>query len=210
MSVDAGSWLAHTKTQARLRLFCLPFAGGGATIFRGWAESLPPGVDVCPVYLPGRESRLREPLFTRLEPLVEALGRALVPFLDMRFAFFGHSMGALISFELARYLRRMHAPEPVHLFVAAHRGPQLPDRDAPMHSLPDAALVDALRRLGGTPQAVFEHEELLQIVLPILRADFELCETYVYAQEAPLDVPISVFGGEQDPMVSVQDLQGWY
>lgn len=202
-------WIVHTKEHPRLRLFCLPYAGGGASAFRLWSERLPWNVEVCPVYLPGREHRLREAAFTRLTSLVEALMEGLRPTLDMPFAFFGHSMGALIGFELTRYLRRNALPMPMQLFVSAHRGPQLPMRRAPAHTLSDDELIDLLRRFGGTPQAVLQHAELMKIVLPVLRADFELCETYNYQPEAPLNCPISAFGGEQDTQVNAQELQAW-
>src|SRR5438046_5889801 len=126
--MQTGSWIVRTRTksQPHLRLFCFPYAGGGASIFRPWVDTpsiLPAEVDICPVYLPGRESRLREPLFTRLPPLIEALSHALEPFLGLPFAFFGHSMGALISFELARHLRRIHHPGPAHLLISSHPAP---------------------------------------------------------------------------------------
>jgi medium-chain acyl-[acyl-carrier-protein] hydrolase len=205
----AGSWIIRTKSQLRLRLFCFPYAGGGASIFRRWSEKLPAEIEVCPIYLPGRENRLKEPLFTRLPPLVHTLAHALHPFMDIPFAFFGHSMGALIGFELARHLRRIHYPGPTHLFISAHRAPHLPDSSSPLHALPDPALIDVLTRLGGTPQAILQHTELMNVVLPILRADLTLCETYIYTPEPPLDCPIAVFGGEQDSMVSKQELQEW-
>jgi surfactin synthase thioesterase subunit len=208
-TMRTASWIIRTKSQPRLRLFCFPSAGGGASIFRLWSEKLPSQVEVCPIYLPGRENRLKEPLFTQLAPLVQTLAHALHPFMDIPFAFFGHSMGALISFELARHLRRIHYPGPVQLFVSAHRAPQLPDSNSPLHDLPDPALIDALSRLGGTPQAVLQHTELMNVMLPILRADLTLCETYVYTAELPLDCPIAVFGGKQDSMVSTQELREW-
>lgn len=212
--MQASSWIVRARMapQPHLRLFCFPYAGGGASTFRPWIDSsgiLPGGVDICPVYLPGRENRLKEPLFTRLPPLVEALTHALEPFMDVPFAFFGHSMGALISFELARYLRGIHHPGPAHLLISSHPAPQLPGSNAPFHDLPEPALIGLLSRLGGTPKAILQHAELMKVILPILRADFELCETYVYTPEPPLDCPVSVFGGEQDTMVSVQELQAW-
>lgn len=205
-------WVAHgirTRSEPRLRLFCFPYAGGGASLFRLWPDKFPIDIEVCPIYLPGRESRLKEPLFTRLSALVAALFDALEPLMDMPFAFFGHSMGALISFELARYLRRMQQPGPAYLFISSHRAPQLPDSNAPLHDLPESELIDMLARLGGTPQAILQHTELMKVLLPILRADFELCETYVYSPEPALNCPLSVFGGEQDTMVRVSELQAW-
>ena len=205
------SWIAYSKPrpQARLRLFCFPYAGGGALIFRTWADGLPTDVEVCPIQLPGRGTRLMEPLFTQLSPLIQALAQALLPLLDKPFAFFGHSLGALVSFELARQLRRQYGVQPVRLFVSAGRAPQLPHRGLPVHTLPDGDFLAELRRLNGTPRAVLEHEELMQIALPVLRADFAVYETYVYSTELPLNCPISIFGGLRDRTVSQSDLEAW-
>jgi surfactin synthase thioesterase subunit len=203
-------WVVSSKPRPRLRLFCLPYAGGGASLFRLWADKLPEDVEVCPVFLPGRERRMQEPPFKRLRPLVEALEQALQPFIDVPFAFFGHSMGALISFELTRHLRRSKWPGPVHLFAASFRAPQLPDRNTPLHNLSDAAFIDMLSRIGGTPQSILEHAELMKMILPIMRADFELCETYEYASESPFDCSITAIGGQEDTLVSVQELEAWH
>lgn len=202
-------WIVRSKPQPYLRLFCFPYAGGGASIFRFWSATLPTEVEVCPVQLPGRENRLREPAFTCLSPLVEALAQVLRPFMDIPFAFFGYSMGALISFELARHLRRDHNPGPLHLFVAAHRAPQLPQSHPSLHQLPDPAFLDALHRLGGTSSSLYEHEELMKLMFPMLRADFAVCETYIYSTEAPLACPITAFGGELDTHVSTEALLAW-
>lgn len=205
------AWIAYRKPNLRacLRLFCFPYAGGSAALFRTWAEALPPDIEVCPVQLPGRESRLLEPPFTRLELLVQTLVPVLCPYLSMPFAFFGHSMGALISFELAHQLRRQYGLGPVYLFVSGHRAPQILDPDLPIHQLPESEFVEELRRLNGTPKLVLQNAELMQLVLPVLRADFALCETYVYSTEAPLDCPISAFGGLQDSGVSRDQISAW-
>lgn len=210
-TVAPDPWLAcrRPRPQARLRLFCFPYAGGNATIFRTWPDGLPADVEVCPVQLPGRGTRLMEPPFTRLSPLIQALAHALFPLLDKPFALFGHSLGALVSFELARHLRRQYGLHPVRLIISAGRAPQIPHRDLPMHTLPDGEFVAKLRRLNGTPREVFEHEELMEIVLPLLRADFALYETYVYSTEPPLNCHISTFGGLQDRNVSHGDLEAW-
>jgi len=130
--------------------------------------------------------------------------------LNVPFAFFGHSMGAFISFERARQLRRENSKTPVHLFVSGARAPQLPDPDPPIHHLPDAAFFEVLRRLSGIPDEVLQNAELMQVVLPTLRADVTMCETYVYAaDEEPLSCPISAYGGEADGKVSYEDLAGW-
>ena len=210
-AIAVDSWIACRKPnpQARLRLFCFPYAGSGASMFRTWSDGLPADVDVCPVQFPGRGTRLMETPFTQLSPLVEALAQALVPLMDKPFAFFGHSLGALVGFELARQLRRQSGVQPVRLFVSADRAPQIPHRDRPIHALPEGEFLVELRRLNGSPGKVLEDMELMQIMLPILRADFAVYETYVYATEPPLDCPISVFGGLQDHRVSRGDLEAW-
>jgi len=179
------------------------------SIFRAWSDGLPADVEVCPIQLPGRGPRLIEPPFNRLSPLIHALAEALFPLLDKPFAFFGHSLGALVSFELARQLRRQYAVQPVRLFISADRAPQIPNRDPPTHSLPEGEFLMAVRRLNGTPREVLEDEELRQIMLLLLRADFAVYETYEYSTEPPLNCPISAFGGLQDHRVSRGDLEAW-
>lgn len=209
--MNANPWLACPKPNpgAAVRLFCFPYSGAAASIYYPWAEMLPPSIEVCPVQLPGHGTRLREPLATRLTPQVEALAAGLAPACDRPFAFFGHSMGALLSFELARHLRRQGKPGPIHLFVSGHGAPHLPDRNPPLHQLPDDQFVAKLRELNGTPEEVLRHAELLQLLTPILRADFAVCETYVYQPEPPLDCPISAYGGLGDGYVNREELAAW-
>lgn len=159
--------------------------------------------------LPGRVPRLREPPHTILTTLVEEIAHVIRPYLDRPFAFFGHSMGAMISFELARLLRRDEANAPLHLFVSGRRAPQIPDTDPVAYNLPDAEMIKELRRLNGTPPEVLEHPELMQLMLPLLRADFEVVKTYCYLVEPPLDCPLSAFGGLQDTEAQREHLEGW-
>lgn len=207
----AERWLAYREVnpRARMRLFCFPYAGGGASVYRGWGASLPADVEVCPVQIPGRESRLRDQPFNRMEPMVEAIADALVPYLDMPFLFFGHSMGAAISFELTREYRRRKMEQPLHLFVSGRRAPHLAAREEPIHQLPEAEFIEKLRELNGTPEEVLQHQELMQLLIPILRADFGVNEEYVYREEEPVDAGISAFGGLGDPDVSREDVQAW-
>jgi medium-chain acyl-[acyl-carrier-protein] hydrolase len=177
--------------------------------FRHWENNCPPGVEICPVQLPGRGSRLKEPAFNSLPALVQALGPALLPYFDKPFAFFGHSMGASVGFELARLLRENGQPQPLHLFVSGRRASQIPARKAPLYNLPEAELLDGLHRLNGTPKEFMEHPELIQMMLPLLRADFSVAETYVYTPGPPLDCPITAFGGLEDGDVSREDIEGW-
>lgn len=207
----ANPWLppALLETRASMRLFCLPYAGSGASAYRLWASEVPPSLQVCAVQLPGRESRLREQPFTTAEALVPELIEGLRPFLDRPFAVFGHSMGALLGFELARALRALGLRQPAHLFLSGHRAPHLPRRGPDVHRYSHAEFIDELRKMEGTPEEVLAHEELMQIAVPILRADFELCAVYTYTPGDPLDMPLSIFGGAHDPTVPEEDLHPW-
>ena len=202
------SWRSPNP-QANLRLFCFPYAGGTALTFRTWSDSLPMAFEVCPVELPGRGKRITSAPFTRLQLLVQAIAIALLPYLDKPFAFFGHSMGGLVSFELTRLLRKNYGKSPVHLFVSGYRAPQVLDPDPPIHGLPEPEFLEKLRRLNGTPEAVLENSELMQLLLPAIRADFAVIETYAYTPESLLDCPITAFGGLQDQEVSCDDLKAW-
>ncbi len=203
-------YIAKPNPQARLRLFCFHYAGGGVSAFRSWQGELPTDIELCAVQLPGRESRIMDPPFTHLSPLVETLTTIIRPYLNKPFVFFGHSMGALVSFELTRQLRLQQVQLPFHLFVSAHRAPQLPNPNLPIHNLPENEFMKKLYKFNGTPQPVLESVELMQMMIPILRADLAVCETYVYRQEMPLSCAISVFGGLQDPAISRTQLEAWY
>lgn len=207
----AERWLAYREVnpRARLRMFCFPYAGGGASAYRGWSSSLPSDVEVCPVQLPGRESRLREPAFDRPGPLIQGVADALQPWLDMPFVFFGHSMGGMISFELSRELRRRGQKLPLHIFVSGRRAPQLPARDEPIHDLPEPEFIVKLRELNGTPEEVLQHAELMKLLIPVLRADFAVNETYEYTEDEPFDFGLSAFGGLGDEEVTREDLASW-
>jgi medium-chain acyl-[acyl-carrier-protein] hydrolase len=205
------AWIKRTgqDQQTRFRLFCFPYAGGGASTYRTWPERSPADIEVCAIQLPGREERFSEPRFSRLSSLIEPLADVLFPYMDIPFAFFGHSLGALISFELTRRLRRQKAPSPLQLFISGCRAPQIPNPDPPIHQLPDAEFIEELGRFNGTPQAVLDNPELMEVFLPLLRSDIGLWETYVYDHEAPLDCPISAFGGLADEEVSREELAAW-
>ncbi|RCJ19176.1 gramicidin dehydrogenase [Nostoc sp. ATCC 43529] len=205
------SWIncPQPNPQANLRLFCFPYAGGSSMIFRTWSNSLPRNVEVCAVEYPGRGRQMQSPPIAQLEPLVKAIASSVLPYLDKPFAFFGHSMGGLVSFELTRLLRLKYNLKPFHLFISARRAPQIPPTKPPIHVLPDPELLEELRTLNGTPKAVLENPELMQIFLPILRADFAVLETYTYTPQQPLDCPINIFGGWQDKEVNHEALQAW-
>ncbi|MBF2004926.1 MAG: thioesterase [Chlorogloeopsis fritschii C42_A2020_084] len=195
--------------QASVRLFCFPYAGGSSLIFRQWRDYLPATIELCPVEIPGRGTQMKSPPFTRLEPLVRVIASAIQPYLDKPFAFFGHSMGGLVSFELTRLLRKQYGISPNYLFISGRCAPQVPNSEPPIHNLPEQEFLEELRRFNGTPTSVLENSELMQLFLPILRADFAVLETYVYAEQPPLNYPITVCGGLQDQEVSYDQLLAW-
>jgi medium-chain acyl-[acyl-carrier-protein] hydrolase len=199
---------ARPNSEAGLRLFCLPHAGGGAGSYREWVAGLAPEIEVLPVQLPGRETRFFERPFTNIEPLLAALTEGLRPFLDKPFAFFGHSLGALIAFELIRRLQS-DGVVPMHLFVSGYGAPHLPVKLPPMHHLPDDQFVTALQDLGTMPTAVLENEELLTLLLPLLRADFAIYERYQFQAGNLIECPITILGGKADTLVPPELLLPW-
>jgi medium-chain acyl-[acyl-carrier-protein] hydrolase len=192
-----------------LRLFAFPYAGASAAIYRPWVKELPPQIELWAVHLPGREARISEPGIPSIAGMAAALAAGLRDFLDMPFAFFGHSMGALLAFELSRQLRREALPLPRLLAVSAHRAPHLPNRRPRTYDLPPDEFLAEITRLNGTPVTVLEHQELLDLLLPTLRADFEAVETYAYTPGAPLPCPIRAYGGVDDPEVSRAEIEPW-
>lgn len=207
----ANGWLGERdiRPEARIRLFCLPHAGSGAAGFYRWKRELQ-GIDVCPVLLPGREARLRELSIADLRALVGELVESTKAYLDVPFAIFGHSMGALIGYEWAVHLAQANLPQPVCLFVSGREAAHLPLPYAPLHGLSDAAFVGELgRRYGGGPSDVLADAELREVFLPILRSDLKLVETYRHGPETMLHCPIVGFAGASDPTVSEAGLNAW-
>jgi surfactin synthase thioesterase subunit len=211
MTSRPNPWLTvlNRRADARRRLFCLPYAGGGASMFRTWPARLPADVELWLIQPPGREERFREPRFTRVAPLVDALAPVVAAHLDKPFDIFGYSMGGLIGFELIRALRRMSAPLPRRLFVAARQAPHLVESRPPLHRLPDDQLFEELdQRYGGIPSEALKNPEIRSVFVPLLRADIEMIETYQCAAEPPIDCPISVFGGRAD-RITEDELSAW-
>ncbi|WP_413160463.1 thioesterase II family protein [Capilliphycus salinus ALCB114379] len=205
------TWLTcpQPNPEAKLRLFCFHYAGGGALIFRNWSYYFSSSIELCAVELPGRGKRLREPAYTKMKPLIQALSLALDSYLDKPFVFFGHSMGGLVSFELARQLRREYGFTPQHLFVSGCRAPQIPDPDPPIHQLSNSEFIEQLRRYNGTPEAILQNKELMDLLMPCLRADFAVLETYNYQYEPPLNCGITAFNGSADQQVNQADMLAW-
>lgn len=204
-------WFPHAGSvrHAKLRLFCFPYAGGSSAIFHDWGHYVPQDIDVVPVHLPGRGTRLLEKASVRIEPLVQELKEAIEPLLDLPFVFFGHSMGAILCFELARSLRRSGKCLPQHLFVSARRAPQILNCDPPSYLLPDRELMQELERLNGTPREVIHNKEMMDFVLPLVRADFELIQSYTYHDDAALSCGISAYAGLDDAEVTLEEITAW-
>ncbi|HVG59534.1 MAG TPA: alpha/beta fold hydrolase [Hyalangium sp.] len=202
-------WFPYWKPRpgAALRLFCFPFAAGSASALHRWAD-LGPSIEVMAVQYPGRETRFQEPPLRSITALVEALGPAMLPLLDRPFAFFGYSLGASISLQLAYWLRRTGAPAPQGLMIGAGTPPGFWKPRGALH-MSDEALIAMLREYGAAPPQVLAHEELMRLLLPMVRADFEMIDTYPVPDEEPLSVPLAVWGGTEDLQPSPQHLEAW-
>jgi medium-chain acyl-[acyl-carrier-protein] hydrolase len=209
MNKDIAWLLRENSTRPKLRLFCFAYAGGSATMYLPWQAELGPHIEVCAIQLPGRAGRYSEKPFTDISELSETVARVIGANSDLPFAFFGHSLGGLIAFEVARVFQRQNQAMPAALFVSGCAAPQLRPAPRHLHLLNDVDLVAQLARYGGTPPAVLEHRELMSLLLPAIRADFTMVETYRYQAGPPLDLPITVFAGTDDPFVSAAAAQAW-
>lgn len=202
-------YCAQPLTQPALRLFCLPHSGGSPALFQQWPSSLPAGVEMHAVQLPGRGLRFREPPYERAAPLVQALFDAIQPLLqDVPFAFFGHSLGALLAYELTHQLQDVGL-QPAALFASACHAPQLLPTGEQLHTLPRPELLQALQRINGTPPELFAEEELLDLILPTLRADMAVYETYEYRPREPLSCALVACGGREDSRVAPWQVEAW-
>jgi medium-chain acyl-[acyl-carrier-protein] hydrolase len=208
-SIDTG-WLRVLRASARpkLRLFCFPYAGAGPSVYKAWGDALPASVELVGVHYPGREARAGEAAHTDFGQLVHQLRGAIMPHLDQPFAFFGHSMGAYVSFALTRALHELHGMQPEHLFLSGAGAPHVPEAN-PIHALPSRQFLTEVIRLNGIPKEVLASPEMLSYLLPVLRADFTACENFSDARTGSLRCPLTVFGGTRDPRVSRAKIEGW-
>ncbi|QMU70586.1 thioesterase II family protein [Streptacidiphilus sp. P02-A3a] len=200
----------NPRPHARIQLLCLHPAGAGASFYQDWSAALPLDVELLAVQLPGRESRFVEPLLEDYEQAVAATYAALRPYLARPYALFGHSMGALLAYGVALAARRHGDPAPARLFVSGAAGPGVPRDNTGRPGWTDDELVAELVRLGGTPKEVLAHAELLNLLLPLLRADFTLCDSFeaspafTVGAEPPLDCPVSILGGDEDERTAAE------
>lgn len=194
---------------APLRLLCFAHAGSGAAFFRPWRDALLPEVDVCPVLLPGRESRITERPFNAMDDLMDPLVEGLSAYLDRPYVIFGHSVGAAIGYEFARRLTGGPGRAPAGLLVSGRRAPQTPVRVPHRHMSDDASFMASVAKMGGTPPEVLRRADLMRLFLPTLRADFQLNETYRWQPGPPLPCPVVALTGDQDPEVSVAEMREW-
>ncbi|GAA0799441.1 thioesterase II family protein [Spirilliplanes yamanashiensis] len=192
-----------------VRLFCFPFAGGGSRLYQPWRAALAEHADVRPVVLPGRETRIGERPHQRIEPLVEDLVAGLRPQLGDRYALFGHSLGALVAYEVARRLAELGEPPPQVLAVSGRRAPHLALHPPVLHTMTDADFAAAVMRLGGTPDKLLRNPRLLAHFLPVLRADYEVNETYRARRQPPLDCPVVGYAGDADPLATGTQVGAW-
>ncbi len=204
------SWILQPKRNhlTSINLICFPPGGCGASIFNSWSKYLPSGLAVSAIQLPGRETRFKEVAFSDMEALISEALTGILPYINAPFAVFGHSVGALIGFEFVRQLYQNKLPTPEYLIVSGRRPPHIPV-DKILHLQPDAALIEELRLIGGTPDLILDDPELMSLILPIVRADFTINETYKLFDNAYVNCPILALGGNEDHLVNQSFLEQW-
>ena len=206
------SWITCPKKQpnAKIRLFCLPFAGGGASLYRPWSTALAPEIEVCPIQLPGRENRYSEKSITDAYEMAGAITAQMLPFIDRPYAIFGPSMGALLSFEITRLLQSQKRRPPEILFLSAHRAAHLPRKRDPLHALPDSQFIESLKQYGGFPEEILNNQDFIDFVLPTMRSDMTLCDLYAFKPiESPIVTPLEMYAGEDDREAGPNEMTAW-
>lgn len=201
----------NPNTQAPAVLVCFPYAGGGVSVYRPWTRAFTDNFEIIAADLPGRDSRLKEAPWEDLEAMVAMLAMGLEPLIAGRpFAFFGHSFGALLAFETARYLRRQRAELPFCLFASGREAPSRREPGRHLHNLPDDEFVDEMiSRYDGIPQMLLDEPDLLALFMPAMKADLRLTETYDYVPEAPFDFPLHILSGRNDKRLTPDLLRPW-
>ncbi len=199
----------NPNPDAKLRIFCFPYAGGSPAVFRNWSNFLPKDIELTAICYPGRERRFVEPLCSEMSQLIEALYKDIQSVLDIPYVFFGHSLGALISYELAMRIQGARLQSPRKLIVSAKRPPNLPLTSTAISSLPDNLFLAELKKLNGTPARIYESDELMAFFMPIIRADFRLNEQYQFSHCELLNCPIDAWLGNED-CISDKEMREWF
>ena len=198
-----------TGEDASVRLLCLPHAGAGAGVYRTWGRGLPATIAACPVQPPGRETRRSEQPLTSAVEIARQLAPEVLRTVRPPYAVFGHSTGAVCAFEVVREIRRLNGELPVHLFVAGRRAPSIPMFRTELAGLAADELATVLRRLGGTPEEILAEPVMLELIQPLLVADFHVNEMYDYRAEPPLPIPVTAFAGTRDHFADPDQVAGW-
>ncbi|QWP76763.1 thioesterase [Lysobacter sp. K5869] len=208
--MNASPWFVRPlpRPSAKLRLICLPYAGGSAATYATWGAQLPTDVEVVAVQPPGRGPRLAEPAHTRMSALVAELIAAFQELTDKPYVLFGHSLGSRVAYEFAQQCPRVHLPSPRMLIASGSRAPHFPAPRAGIHDLDDAAFIARLRELDGTPEEVLNNRELMQFLIPLLRADFKIADLH-RATPVELHCPILALTGTEDHEVGDAAVEGW-
>lgn len=200
--------MRNPRSRAAFRLFCFPYAGGGASIFRQWPENLPEIIEVCAIQYPGRENRISETPIDNLQVIVTKVFNILLPWMDIPYAFFGHSLGAKIAFEIAKKLSMESGYQPACLFVSGCRAPHISAKQQ-IYNLEKNEFINSLRRYAGTPESVLQDRELMNIFLPMLRADFMLDEKFNSNPGEKVEFPIYAFAGDNDEIAPLHEVEEW-
>ena len=207
--VPLNPWLLKSSSPRPFRLYCFSYAGGSAASFADWPGQLGAQVEICAVQLPGRGTRFHETPCTELDQFIPTLAEVLAAQPAQPFAFFGHSLGALVAFELARYQAWHGLAQPTQLIVSGCAAPRYRSPPEDLHLLPDGGLLERLRELNGTPPEILGHRELMEVLLPTIRADMAIADLYRYRAGPLLDMPLSVFAGMQDDFDTPDQTRGW-
>jgi medium-chain acyl-[acyl-carrier-protein] hydrolase len=194
---------------AEIKLFCFPYAGGSSYTFQSWPQHISRNIEVVIIQPPGRGSRMFEPLYFDMNSLVNDLIQVFPEQLNKPYILFGHSLGSRVAFEILSQLSKIGCRLPIHFIASGSGGPHLmPDKDSIYH-LPDKDFIAELKILNGTPKSILENKELMDLFLPLLKADFEIADNYCYSANNIFHCPITIFGGESDIEVSLLELTSW-
>ena len=212
LAINHNKWFYVPKPnpKAKARLFCFHYAGGTAEMYHKWAEEIPEEIELCSIQLPGRSKRINETPYKDIETLIDELHNAIKPYLDVPFAYFGHSMGAMILFDYTQYLFKRNLTLPFYLLIAARKAPNIQSFHPHLHNLTDDEMIGFVRGLDIRPDAFFDNQDLLKKSIPMIKSDFEIVEKWKFDTDTvPLSIPIWVFGGESDEYVSKNELESW-